>query len=52
MEQFDLEDFGIWEDVYEKIEACSEPEEEKFPEARTFEEIISRNEDLKEAIQH
>ena len=50
--EYNLEDFGMWEDVYDMVSSCGEPEEEKFPEARTFEEIISKKEDLKEAIQH
>lgn len=52
IDKFDLEDYGLWEDVYELIENYGEPEEEKFPEAKNFEEIISKKEDLKEAIQH
>lgn len=52
MDKFDLEQFGIWEDVYDKIEDCGQAEEEKFPEAQKFEEIVGKKDDIKEAIQH
>jgi len=34
------------------VSICGIPEEEKFPEAKSFEEIVSSNETLKKAIEH
>jgi len=34
------------------VSSSGQPEEEKFPEAKRFEEIVTTTEKLKEAIEH
>ena len=51
IDKFELEEFGIWEEIFDSFDdEEAKPEEEKFPEAKKFEEIISTKEKLKEAI--
>jgi len=53
IDRFELEEFGIWEEILDSLgDEATKPEEEKFPEANKIEEIISTKEKLKEAIEH
>lgn len=53
IERFELEEFGIWEEISDfLVDEEAQPEEEKFPEAKSFEEIVATKDKLKSAIEH
>lgn len=48
-----MEEFGIWEEISDfLVDEEAQPEEEKFPEAKSFEEIVATKDKLKSAIEH
>ena len=50
MVEYNLKEWGVWEDLLPRIINSAEPEKQKFQDANTIEQIVKTKDDLKDAI--